>query len=271
MLRIHHHEDVVCVEGILSRGGRESSIYVYLTDGMLIDTGPQIIQEDLVSFYHSASFDSVVLTHGHEDHAGTAAWIEQNRNVPIYIHEKGVDSLAQQADYPKYRQITWGIREPFHARPLGEVFQSRSLEWKVLHTPGHAYDHVALIHEGTGRLFSGDLFLGTRTTVILRDESIPVLMNSIRTVLAQDFQAMYCAHAGYIPDGKERLTKKLAHLENLTGEIWHLHHQGLSAVEIQERLFPANNPIIIVSEGEFDSLHIVTSVLAFPEQPSQTV
>lgn len=262
MLTIHNHEDVICVEGLIQRGGRESSVYVYLTDGMLVDTGPKIIEEDLISFYRSTSFDSVVLTHSHEDHVGTASWIEANMHVPLYINEKSVAFCSQKAHYPKYRQLTWGIREAFGAHPLGKSFHSRTLDWKVLETPGHAHDHIALIHEKTGRLFSGDLFLGTKTIVILREESIPVLMNSIRSVLSHDFQAMYCAHKGYIADGKTKLKQKLEHLENLTGEIQLLHRQGRSAEEINERLFPSNLPIVDISEGEFDSLHIVTSVLA---------
>jgi glyoxylase-like metal-dependent hydrolase (beta-lactamase superfamily II) len=190
----------------------------------------------------------------------------QNLQVPIYIHDKGVASCSQKADYPLYRQRTWGIREPFCAHALGKSFHSRTLDWKVLETPGHARDHIALVHEKTGRLFAGDLFLGVKTKVILREESIPTLMDSIRLVLSHDFQAMYCAHAGYIADGKAMLQKKLDYLESLTGEILLLHGKGMGADEINSRLFPLNLPIIEASGGEFDSLHIVTSVLAGHEQ-----
>jgi len=266
MIHIHNHEDVVCVEGIVKRRGRDSSIYVFLTDGMLIDTGPKLIEASLISFYQSSSFESVVLTHSHEDHIGGAAWIETNLHVPLYIHDKGVASCGQEADYPVYRQLTWGIRDPFVAHSLGKSFHSRTLDWKVLETPGHAQDHIALIHEKTGRVFAGDLFLGTKTKVILREESIPTLMQSIRLVLSHDFQSLYCAHAGYIPNGKALLQKKLEHLEVLTGEILHLHAKGMGADEINRTLFPVRLPIIEVSEGDFDTLHIVTSVLAGLEQ-----
>ncbi|MFD2370210.1 MBL fold metallo-hydrolase [Brevibacillus sp. GCM10020057] len=266
MIHIHNHEDVVCVEGIVKRQGRDSSVYVYLTDGMMIDTGPKTIEASLIPFYQSSSFESVVLTHSHEDHVGGAAWIEAHLHVPIYIHDKGVARCAQRADYPVYRQLTWGIRDPFPAHSLGKSFHSRTLDWKVLETPGHARDHIALIHEKTGRLFAGDLFLGTKTNVILREESIPTLMDSLRLVLSHDFQALYCAHAGYIPNGKTMLHQKLEHLENLTGEILHLYSKGLAAGEINRTLFPGHLPIIDISEGEFDSLHIVTSVLASLDQ-----
>lgn len=266
MIHIHHHEDVVCVEGIVSRQGRDSSIHVFLTDGTLIDTGPKLLEASLIPFYQSSAFESVVLTHSHEDHVGTAAWIEANLQVPIYIHEKGVTRCSRPADYPEYRKLTWGVRDPFDAHSLGKSFHSRTLDWKVLETPGHAQDHIALIHEKTGRLFAGDLYLGVKTKVILREESIPTIMNSIRFVLAHDFQAMYCAHAGYVPNGKAMLQKKLEHLENLTGEILHLHSKGMKADEINRALFPLQLPLVEASEGEFDSIHIVHSILAAYEQ-----
>lgn len=273
MIHIHHHEDVACLEGIVRVGDWESAIYVYVADGMLVDTGPKVLERALIPRFQEASFDSVVLTHSHEDHVGTASWLAQHKQVPLFIHEKGVEICAQKAQYPFYRKLTWGIRDPFVAQPLGDIHPSRSIEWKILYTPGHAHDHITLLDERTGRLFCGDLFMGVKTKVILREESIPILMNSLRTLLACDFQSIFCAHSGYHPDGKTLLQRKLAHLENLSGEILHLHSQGLSAQEINAQLFTSSPPIIAASSGEFDSLHIVTSVLAahLPFQASDSI
>lgn len=262
MVEVHQHEDVLCLEGVVKRAGRESGICVYVADGMMIDTGPQSLATDLIDCFSQASFDAVVLTHSHEDHSGNAAWIASTKGVPIFIHEKGVAQCLQPADYPLYRQLVWGVREPFAAQPLGETVHSRSIDWEVIHTPGHAHDHVAFFDKQTGRLFSGDLFLGTKTKVILQDESIPLLIQSLRQVLTRDFGAMFCAHAGYIAEGKALLSRKLDDLLHLQGEIVHLHQQGLTAAEIHSKLFAKTSPIIALSEGEFDSRHIVTSVLS---------
>ena len=72
MIEIKTINDVVCVHG--TPGGNKSgmSVYVFLTDGLLIDTGAQILLEELIPFYESADFDSVALTHYHEDHTGGA-------------------------------------------------------------------------------------------------------------------------------------------------------------------------------------------------------
>lgn len=261
MLSITTHEDVVCVKVTLKPNGPASVVHVYLTDGMLVDTGPQIAEAELTAFYPTVSFDSVVLTHSHEDHVGTAAWISSHLHVPLYIHPKGIPLCTAPAEYPKYRQDAWWVREAFSALPLGETFSSRSSRWKVLETPGHAEDHIALLDEETGRLFAGDLFLGPKTAVILRSESIPQQIASLRAVLACPFQSVYCGHAGYLAQGRERLSEKLAYLEHVSGEILRLHQMGCQPVEINHRLFERVHPLTVISEGEFDSLHIVRSVV----------
>lgn len=87
-------------------------------------------------------------------------------------------------------------------------------------------------------------------------------MESIRKLLTYDFGSMFCCHAGYIQNGKKALEEKLDYLENLSGEVKELHKQGQSIEEINENLFPKKFPIISISEGEWDSLHIVSSIVA---------
>jgi len=155
--------------------------------------------------------------------------------------------------------------------PLGDTIQSRNREWQVIYTPGHADDHVSFLDEENGTLFSGDLFVATKTKVIMNSESIPVIMDSIRTLLSYDFQAMFCCHAGYVEDGKKMLKQKLDNLENLYGEVKSLHNEGFSIEEIKNQLFPKKYAVIGVSEGEWDSLHIVSSILANGEQKNNLV
>lgn len=259
MIKVYSKENVTCIEG--NTRGAVGKVFAFLVDGMLVDTGPQCIEADFVSFYKEQSFDLVTLTHSHEDHSGTAPWIQENRNLPIYVHQNGVELCAQDWPYPKYRQLTWGARRAFTAQPLGEKVLSRNYEWKVIYTPGHADDHVSLLNEESGILFSGDLFVAPKTKVIMDSESIPVIMDSITTLLTYDFGPMYCCHAGFIESGKEMLKQKLENLENLTGEVEHFYREGLSISEINQKLFPKKYPIIAVSGGEWDSLHVVSSIV----------
>lgn len=262
MLASFEKEGVLCIEGTVEKeDGSRRKVYNYLVDGMLVDTGPQCLAAELTPFYEKHSLESVVLTHSHEDHSGMAPWIQTNWEIPIYVHPKGINICAERCPYPIYRQETWGTRTEFVALPIGETVNSRSKAWEVIYTPGHAEDHVALFHKETGRLFSGDLFVSTKTKVIMESESIPSIMRSIRKLLTYDIQSMYCGHAGYIPNGKDKLRQKLQYLEQLCDDVDALSQKGLSVEAIDRKIFPKKYPIVGISGGEWDSLHIVTSIV----------
>lgn len=55
--------------------------------------------------------------------------------------------------------------------------------WDVIETPGHAIDHLAFLNRETGQLFTGDLYCQEMTKVILREESIPTIIESLKRVL----------------------------------------------------------------------------------------
>ncbi|XHU82030.1 MBL fold metallo-hydrolase [Peribacillus muralis] len=261
MIEVKKVNDVVCVHG--TPGGVRSgmSVYVFLTDGLLIDTGAQILLDELIPFYESADFDSVVLTHYHEDHTGGASWIQQHKGVPLFIHPMSVEACAKDADYPAYRKMFWGRRDAFKAEPLGEAVHSRSQTWEPIYTPGHAHDHMVYLNRSTGMLFSGDLYVTPKTKLVLREESVPVMINSIKSLLQYDFGEIFCCHSGHVRNGKEMFRKKLDYLENLRGEILLLHGQGRTVHEIQQLVLPNRYPLIEISEHEWDSEHIITSIL----------
>ena len=258
MVDVYERENITCVELEVPN---LPNLFLFTTDGLLIDTGAKSYENQIIPFLKEASIDVVALTHSHEDHTGTAPWIQENLNIPMYISPLGIDTCSRLAPYPKYRQDIWGKRKPFKPLPISDKVQSRKKEWIVLDTPGHSQDHIALLNKESGTLFTGDLFVSPKTKIIMKSESIPQIMDSIRRVLTYDFGSMFCCHAGYIQDGKTKLHQKLDYLENLCGEVNNLYANGLSVEEIDQKIFRRKYPITFVSDGEWDSLHIITSLI----------
>lgn len=263
MLEITEMNGVVCAKGTTDSRRGSMDVHVFLVDGQLIDTGPQSLLAEFTPFFKTSDFDQVILTHHHEDHTGGAKWIQAYKDVPIFIHPLAIELCGKDGEYPLYRQIVWGGREGFHAEPLQETFQSRSLTWEAIHIPDHAFDHMALLNRGNGILFSGDLYVTPRPKLMLSFESVPVIMESIRRVLTYDFSDMFCSHAGYVPNGREMLKKKLDYMENKSGEILELYKKGFTPEEIKESLMPSEHPIIKFSNHEWDTLHFITSVVQY--------
>ncbi|MFT9848248.1 MBL fold metallo-hydrolase [Aneurinibacillus sp. REN35] len=252
------YEDIRILQEYVTLDGVTLSIHVYEWDGMLIDTGSKSIAAQVQSFFERHAPEQALITHFHEDHCGMAGWL-QKKGLPIYIHPMSVETAAISPVLPPYRTSFWGVPDPFQPHPLRAVHNTNRYQLQVIETPGHAEDHVVLYDAERGRLFSGDLFLGSKVKICIRTENMPKLRNSLRHVLTLDFDTICCAHAGIITDGKQRLREKLTHLEEIEERIRTRYEQGWSLREITRELFPKRPLIYHLSHGEWSPIHIVHS------------
>lgn len=249
------------INGLISFGSVKLNVYCFEVDGVLIDTGSQTLLKEFNPFFLNADVDQVVITHFHEDHTGGAAFLQKEYELPIYMNEITIEECAEKAKYPLYRKLFWGNRRPFQAQPIGESFTSRNATWDVIDTPGHAKDHLSFLNKETGQLFSGDLYVHPHTKVILREESVPTIIHSIEKVLTYDFGELFCCHAGYVKDGRKALTNKLHYLKELEENVLSLQKKGYNEQEIQKLTFKKRYPITFFSFGEWDSIHIIRSLM----------
>lgn len=247
--------------GTVAFQGVKLNVHCFVLDGVLIDTGSKSLEKEFKPFFIQQKIDQVVITHYHEDHTGCAAFLQKERLLPIYMSDVKLDYCTKNPDYPLYRKFFWGKRSPFHAKAIGQTFSSRTATWDVIETPGHSIDHLAFLNRETGQLFTGDLYCQKKTKVALREESIPTIINSLRKVLVYDFEDVFCSHAGYLKQGRLALQNKLDYLVDLQENVIKLYEDGVSARQISTTLFSRKYPIILFSAGEWDSLHIITSII----------
>jgi len=241
-------------------------VFVYAVDGLLIDTGPRRLGKTFPALLgRMPPVQQVVLTHLHEDHSGMAAFVAERLGVPIYCRDTTGMAAGQAVRLPLYRHLFWGTPAPFAARALAGTVETGRYTFTVIPTPGHAGDHVALYEPNEGWLFSGDLFLGTRLGPVMRQESMPVLMDSLRRVLALPFDTLFCSHAGPVPDGRASLKRKLQVLSDIQGQVRELAGRGWSIDQVTRHLFPSKPAITWLSLGEFSFANIVRSFWPEPK------
>lgn len=259
-MKISEHHGVVCSGATVKLFGTKLDVFSYLADGILVDTGPSRFAREFTEFFKSRPVSHVVLTHHHEDHSGNAAWLEQ-QGVPVYTHPGAIDICREPARLPLYRHFFWGGREKFSPLPVPGNLEGKKEAWQVIEAPGHTSDHVVLYSPALGALFTGDLFVIPKTRLLLRSESIPEIIRSLRVMLTKDFRFLYCGHAGAVENGREMIKMKLEYLENLTGEVLELYRRGLSVRDINRRIFSKTLLLTYISGKEWSSEHIVRSII----------
>ncbi|GEK35149.1 MBL fold metallo-hydrolase [Kurthia sibirica] len=254
-------QEVEMILGHVFLNGAHMSVHAFAIDGLLIDTGSETLLEDFKKWFVKQKISKVVLTHNHEDHTAGAAWLQENLHKDIYIHEDSVEICRGYEQTPLYRQAIWGIRHPFEATALPKHFKSDHYQWETIATPGHTKDHLSFYCKDLKILFTGDLFVTPSPKVILDTENVHDTINSLKRVLTYDFEKMFCCHAGYIANGREMIMKKIMFLENIKSQCNKLSDAGENIARITEELFPKRYPIEQVSQHQWGSQHIVSSLL----------
>lgn len=215
------------------------------TGFIVLDPGPKPQQQDdphLMRILAATGGDirAIVCTHSHADHSPGAAPLQ---------------ALVVQAGRSK--PAIWGLPSACTARAGsqfspdqvlhdGQLLQlphpsdaSRSHSLRVLHTPGHAANHVCLVLEEDGLLFSGDHILNGSTTVVdppdgnmrlylaslaklaqaCEQGQIGFILPAHGYVLAQPLQVIAKLHAHRMAR-EEKVRKAMAQAPDGTPEDW---------------------------------------------------
>lgn len=263
MFKIWKYEDIICARGSRTMPWNRSSkmhVYYYLIDNLLIDTGPFSLKEQAVKFFDTNTIEQVFLTHIHEDHAGMAYWLQENKKVPIYLHPCSIEHASLEPELKQYRLEIWGKRQKFKAEPVPDTINTSRYTFQVIDSPGHCRHHKILHEERKGWLFSGDLITSLKPKSVFCEENMTELICSIKKILTLDFHTVFCTHTGILENGRELFSQKLNYLLQLQKQVRNLRYEGFSDREIDQQLFPGPDPVTQLTEGEFSSYFIVNTL-----------
>jgi len=236
---------------------------VYLVDGLLVDSGPPNLARAVRGLVGELGVRQCVTTHHHEDHSGNHGLLARELHITPLAHRSAVARLAESDAQPQlYRRVAWGARPPVSAAPLAQQLETPQFRFQVIHTPGHAADHVALFEPERGWLFSGDLYLAPRLRYLRADEDVYAMMESLRRVLALEPRVLFCQHRGRVEQGAARLRDKLDFLVELGGRIRELHGRGWSGAAIARALPGSDLVWRLWTGGDFSKRNFVRAFLS---------
>lgn len=225
----------------------------------------------------------LLLTHGHTDHAGNAAWVVQRSGAEVYIHEgdqakvsgqrwapehlktflsqAGVAEASQEVLTERLRSLQQYFDPLTQVSPLkdGDYLPLAGERLRALHTPGHSNGHISFYHED-GVLIAGDLLLGAISPNPVvefthegkRIPTLPQYLQSLRRVLLLNCETAHPGHGDPIANPSARARELIAH-----------HEQRKEEVAATIRRTP--KPLVTICQELFQNLDELNLMLALSE------
>jgi len=190
------------------------------TGDILIDTGIKNRREKLEAEIIDAGCQPgdlklIIITHGHVDHVGNAAYLRDKYGAKIAMHRGDVGMVnggGMFGDAPQslmikivgfFMNITGlGNFETFTPDILLEnnhSLQEYGLGATVLHTPGHSKGSISIL-TASGDLFSGDIFNGSVEGVTTLVDDQTTLTSSVEQLKTLNAETFYPGHGNPFPN-----------------------------------------------------------------------
>lgn len=255
-MEIEDHGDVVRLrfQNVWSRAaGLDVSAYV--VRGLLVDTAFRRVGGELAGALRQHPIRGAIVTHWHEDHAGNVAALAR-RGVPLALRPRTESLLRERPALRAYRTITWGrpdaLRSPVVPLDVAPL--------ELIHTPGHSADHQVVWDPETRTIFSGDLWLGVRSSVMHASEDPYQLVESLGTVLALEPERMFDAHRGLVATPADALRAKVDFLGSMMSDIERRVSDGWSDAAIVRQVLGGEHAAAFYSRGEYARVNLVRAV-----------
>ncbi len=255
----------------------------YWVDGLLIDTGPQFAAQQLCRALSKVTVEQIVLTHVHENQiGGLSALAEQYPNATIYAAPRALSLLKAPPTGSRqfYRRLLWGKTTPW----LGDVtslaavddrLQTPNFTFRVIETPGHTPDHIALFEPTQHWLFSGDTHTHGPELAWRPEADFFGVVCSLRTLASLHPERLFPSDGRISRTPLPELHGKIGELIGLAREVAQMDALGLTTEEIVLRLFRKEPPIYFWTLGHYSARHLVGACRSYnamfmplPEQPT---
>ncbi len=157
----------------------------------IIDPGPDVDDHvrALVSAVQDADEVGILLTHGHADHAGSAARLAGELDAPVHGPE--------------------GVTPVTRVLGDGDEVVTDDGTLVAIHTPGHTREHLAFHWPERSAVFVGDPLLGRGDTTWVAEYPgcVADYFESLERVAALDTAVLYPTHGPPLDDPAEALRR----------------------------------------------------------------
>ncbi|MDX1800205.1 MAG: MBL fold metallo-hydrolase [Marinobacter sp.] len=175
--------------GVMTGPGTNTYVLGETGDYTVIDPGPDDDRHlDRLLAFTGGAIRQVVVTHTHRDHSPGARRLARETGARL-LGMPAPEGPAQDSDFSP-DQVLWD----------GEEVATAAGPLKVLHTPGHASNHLCYLLVPQAMLFSGDHIMQGSTVVINPpDGDMKAYLDSLDRLLEEDIRFIAPGH-GFLID-----------------------------------------------------------------------
>ena len=219
MLSVEEYDQVNTICMSYRFFGREvSQAFVYLVDGLLIDTGLPKSGAGLIEVINAHELRLIVNTFHNPESMGNNALLQKTFSVPIRAHKEAVEKIK----YPRKERIVnrwlWGQPLTSKVSKLKSIIRFKDYYFRVFDTFGIGPGHICLFEPDRGWLFSGRL-LSDRD--LRKSPDLRELSSDLKRILSLQPRVVFCASNGVLKNGSSAIESRLRTLERgIHDEIW---------------------------------------------------
>ncbi len=169
----------------------------------VIDPGPEDSQhlQALLAAAAPGRIERILVTHTHRDHSPGAAGLAAATGAPVW---------GMRTAHAQWQDATFA---PAHEPADGERINAGEDAWlRVIHTPGHAGNHLCYLLEAEKLLFTGDHVMQGSTVVINPpDGDMAAYLGSLESLLAEDLEWLAPGHGFLVAQPQAVIRALIAH------------------------------------------------------------
>ncbi|MAW33009.1 MAG: MBL fold metallo-hydrolase [Proteobacteria bacterium] len=189
--------------GVMTGGG--TNTYLIGSENItVIDPGPPLEEhvDNIVKMLHG-KLKRILVTHTHLDHSPAAYILKKKTGAPIM----GMMALHEANQDPTFN--------PDKILEDGDKISEIEYTLRVLHTPGHASNHLCYILSNEKIIFTGDHIMNGSTVVIAPpDGDMSQYLNSLNNLLLFDLDCIAPGHGDVMKNPKEVVENLIKHRLN---------------------------------------------------------
>lgn len=218
-------------------------------DVAVIDPGPddKAHVDALLDALKGERITRIIITHTHRDHCDAVDMLKSRTGATVMGYGQTERPRGARTSSPSGKMFVDQNFVPDKSLRDGDTVEGDGWKLDVIHTPGHAPDHLCFALAGHRTVFSGDHVMGWNTTVVAPPEGhMGDYLTSLERLLERKDLVFFPGHGGRIETPQRVVKAYLMHRKMRESAIYGCLEDGARFIpQIVEKIYPQVDSIYL--------------------------